>query len=91
MTNEYRPPLCGPSEGVEADAEGESVKEAVQSAYKKAMEICRLFGGCDKLNPNCLFDMKKLKVTDASNGKQKATVIGVCQCGQYRPPPGEFS
>jgi hypothetical protein len=53
MTNEYTPPICGPSEGVETDAEGENVKEAVQLAFEKAMKVCQLFGGCDKLNPTC--------------------------------------
>jgi hypothetical protein len=89
MSDAYKARQCGPLDGVKAAAEGDNVKQAVQSAFLKALEICQLFGGCDKLNPRCLFEIRSLEIEDAPNGKQKATASGLCRCGQYTSLPGE--
>jgi hypothetical protein len=90
MVDEYKPRDCGPTDGVEADAEGASVKEAVQAAYRRAADICQLFGGCDKLNPICLFQLAQIKISSNGKGMLKATVRGACRCGQHESVPGEL-
>ena len=87
---DYTPPKCGPPEGVEADGEGGDVKEAVQAATRNAMDVCKLYKGCDTINPTCLFKVSKVKVADLPNNRKKATAIGLCECGTRETLPGEM-
>lgn len=87
--DDYTPPKCGPPDGVEAEGEGANVKEAVRAATQNAIEICKLYKGCDSLNPLCLFKVSKIKLADIAGGRKKATAIGTCECGTSEVLPGD--